>query len=273
LLGDPLIHVIRNAADHGIEPPDARIAKGKPAHGTIRLKAMQEGDLVVIEVSDDGRGVDTRRVIAKALERGLIDAEAAERMSPAEAANLIFHPGLSTTDAVSDLSGRGVGMDVVQTSIRDAGGSVAVSFEPDAGTTVRLALPLSMAVMRVMTIETAGTLYGVPIDLIAETVRVDAADIRSIKQSEAFLLRDTIVPLVRLRRLLRLPSTPQEREAVLVLRLRTGLVGMVVDRFDEHMDIILKPLEGILAGLKGFAGTALLGDGRVLMVLDVKELV
>jgi two-component system chemotaxis sensor kinase CheA len=272
LLGDPLIHVVRNAADHGIESPANRIAKGKPAHGTIRLKAMQEGDLVVIEVSDDGRGVNTDRVIAKALDRGLINAEDAERMTPAEAANLIFHPGLSTMDEVSDLSGRGVGMDVVQTSIRNAGGTVSVSSQPDAGTTVRLALPLSMAVMRVMTIETAGTLYGVPIDRIAETVRIDAAQIKLIKQSEAFLLRDTIVPLVRLRKLLRLPSVSEEREAVLVLRVGGGLLGMIVDRFDEHMDIILKPLEGILAGLKGFAGTALLGDGRVLMILDVKEL-
>jgi two-component system chemotaxis sensor kinase CheA len=272
LLGDPLIHIVRNAADHGIESPEVRMAKGKAAHGTIRLKAKQEGDLVVIEVSDDGRGVDTARVIEKALERGIISADEAARLSPGDAANLIFHPGLSTMDAVSDLSGRGVGMDVVQTSIRDAGGTVAVSFEPDAGTTVRLALPLSMAVVRVMTIETAGTLYGVPIDSIAETVRVDAGDIRPVGSGEAFLLRNTIVPLVRLRRLLRLPGTPQEREAVLVLRMRAGLVGMVVDRFDEHMDIILKPLEGILVGLKGFAGTALLGDGRVLMVLDVKEL-
>jgi two-component system chemotaxis sensor kinase CheA len=272
LLGDPLIHVVRNAADHGIESPEARIAKGKPAQGTIRLKAMQEGDRVVIEVSDDGRGVNTERVIAKALERGLIDAEQAERMKPADAANLIFHPGLSTMDAVSDLSGRGVGMDVVQTSIRNAGGTVSVTSQPDVGTTVRLALPLSMAVLRVMTIETAGTLYGVPIDLIAETVRVDASAIRSIKQAETFLLRDTIVPLVRLRKLLRLPGVFEEREAVLVLRLAGGLVGLIVDRFDEHMDIILKPLEGILVSLKGFAGTALLGDGRVLMILNVKEL-
>jgi two-component system chemotaxis sensor kinase CheA len=129
-----------------------------------------------------------------------------------------------------------------------------------------------MAVLRVMTIETAGTLYGVPIDLIAETVRVDSSAIRSIKQAETFLLRDTIVPLVRLRKLLRLPGVPEEREAVLVLRLGGALVGLIVDRFDEHMDIILKPLEGILVGLKGFAGTALLGDGRVLMILNVKEL-
>ena len=272
LLGEPLVHVVRNAADHGIESPEARVAKGKPPQGTIRLKAMQEGDRVVIEVSDDGRGVNTERVLAKALERGLIDAEQAERMKPAEAANLIFHPGLSTMDAVSDLSGRGVGMDVVQTSIRNAGGTVSVFSQPDVGTTVRLALPLSMAVLRVMTIETAGTLYGVPIDLIAETVRVDASAIRSIKQAETFLLRDTIVPLVRLRSLLRLPGVVEEREAVLVLRLGGALVGLIVDRFDEHMDIILKPLEGILVGLKGFAGTALLGDGRVLMILNVKEL-
>jgi two-component system chemotaxis sensor kinase CheA len=272
LLGDPLIHIVRNAADHGIETPEVRIAKGKPAHGTIRLRAMQEGDLVVIEISDDGRGVDTARVIAKALERGLIDPEQAEHMTPAEAANLIFHPGLSTADAVSDLSGRGVGMDVVQTSIREAGGAVSVTSQPDLGTKVRLSLPLSMAVVRVMTIETAGALYGVPIDLIAETVRIDSSAIRQIKQSEAFLLRDTIVPLVRLRRMLRLPARSEEREAVLVLRTPGGLVGMIVDRFDEHMDIILKPLEGILAGLIGFSGTALLGDGRVLMILDVKEL-
>ncbi len=272
LLGDPLIHIVRNAADHGIESPQARIAKGKPAHGTIRLRAMQEGDLVVIEVSDDGRGVDTKRVLAKAVERGLINPEDAERMTAAEAANLIFHPGLSTADVVSDLSGRGVGMDVVQTSIRDAGGSVSVSSQLDVGTKVRLALPLSMAVVRVMTIETAGALYGVPIDMIAETVRIDSSAIREIKQAEAFLLRDTIVPLVRLRKLLRLPSRYEEREAVLVLRTAAGLVGMIVDRFDEHMDIILKPLEGILVGLKGFSGTALLGDGRVLMVLDVREL-
>jgi two-component system chemotaxis sensor kinase CheA len=273
LLGDPLIHIVRNAADHGIELPEARLAKGKPAQGTIRLKALQEGDSVVIEVSDDGRGVDTDRVITKALERGLIDEDQAHRMTPAEAANLIFHPGLSTMDKVSDLSGRGVGMDVVQSSICGAGGTVAVSSGAGGGTTVRLTLPLSMAVLRVMTIETAGTLYGVPIDLIAETVRIDASQIRQIQQSEAFLLRDTVVPLVRLRRLLRLPATAQEREAVLVLRLKAGLVGMVVDRFDEHMDIILKPLEGILVGLKGFSGTALLGDGRVLMILNIKELV
>ena len=210
--------------------------------------------------------------MAKAVERGLINPEDAERMTAAEAANLIFHPGLSTADVVSDLSGRGVGMDVVQTSIRDAGGSVSVSSQLDVGTKVRLALPLSMAVVRVMTIETAGALYGVPIDMIAETVRIDSSAIREIKQAEAFLLRDTIVPLVRLRKLLRLPSRYEEREAVLVLRTAAGLVGMIVDRFDEHMDIILKPLEGILVGLKGFSGTALLGDGRVLMVLDVREL-
>jgi two-component system chemotaxis sensor kinase CheA len=216
--------------------------------------------------------VDTQRVIAKALDRGLIDPEQAERMTPAEAAQLIFHPGLSTADVVSDLSGRGVGMDVVQTSIRDAGGSVSVTSQAGLGTTVRLALPLSMAVMRVMTIETAGALYGVPIDMIAETVRIESSAIRTIKQTEAFLLRDTIVPLVRLRRILHVPGRSEEREAVLVLRTAAGLVGMIVDRFDEHMDIILKPLEGILVGLRGFAGTALLGDGRVLMVLDVKEL-
>lgn len=271
-LGDPLIHIVRNAADHGVEMPAKRIAAGKPPHGTIRLKAMQEGDHVVIEVSDDGGGIDTARVIAKALERGLIDPEQAERMTPGDAANLIFHPGLSTADEVSDLSGRGVGMDVVQTSIRESGGTVSVTSQRGLGTTVRLAMPLSMAVLRVMTIETAGALYGVPITLIAETVRIDSTAIREIKQSEAFLLRDTIVPLVRLRRLLHLPSRAEEREAVLVLRTEAGLVGLVVDRFDEHMDIILKPLEGVLAGLRGFAGTALLGDGRVLMVLAIKEL-
>jgi two-component system chemotaxis sensor kinase CheA len=272
ILGEPLIHIVRNSADHGIEMPPARLALGKPAVGTIRLKALQDGDNVVIEISDDGRGVDTARVIQKALERGLIEPGAAARMSPAEAANLIFLPGLSTVETVTDLSGRGVGMDVVQTSIREAGGTVTVSSQPHIGTLIRLALPLSMAVLRVMTVETAGVVYGVPINLIAETVRVDAVGIRKIKDAEAFLLRDTIVPLVRLRSLLHLPALDAERDAVLVLRTPAGLVGLIVDRFDEHIDIILKPLEGILAGLRGFAGTALLGDGRVLMILDIEEL-
>ena len=272
LLADPLIHILRNAADHGIEMPAVRLKRGKPAQGTIRISANQSGDQVIIEVRDDGGGIDQGMVLAKAIDHGILDAQQAERMEPDAISALIFHPGLSTAAEITDLSGRGVGMDVVLTSVQSIGGAVTVHSDAGVGTTVRLTLPLSMAVMRVMTVETENTPYAIPIGMIVETVRIETAKIRKIKAAEAFLLRDSVVPLIRLRELLELPAMPQEEEAVLVLRTGNGLVGLIVDRFDEHMDIILKPLEGVLAGIRAYSGTALLGDGRVLLVLEMKEL-
>jgi two-component system chemotaxis sensor kinase CheA len=274
-LADPLIHLVRNSLDHGIEPPEDRRAAGKPEHGTIRLEASQDNDNVVIRVADDGRGIDPAVVRQKAIEKGLLDAERAAALSDQEAAMLVFAPGFSTAAAVSDLSGRGVGMDVVRSAVEKSGGHVALTSVKGAGTTIELTLPLSMAVTRVMTVAVGGRLFGVPMALVAETVRVPRAALHALRDREAFVLRDTVVPVLRLVRLLDLPDAEIERdeEAILVVRLNGERIGIVVDAFREGMEVIVKPMEGVLAGLSGFAGTTLLGDGRVLLILDLRELV
>jgi two-component system chemotaxis sensor kinase CheA len=273
-LGDPLLHLVRNAIDHGIESPGQRIEAGKPEAGAIQLKAFQEGDQVVIEVSDDGKGIDPTVMRLKALEKKLITEDQADSLSDQDAINLIFLPGFSTMEEVSDLSGRGVGMDVVRTAVEKFNGQLMLSSRKGEGTLVRMSLPLSMAVARVMMIEVGGALFGVPMDGVAETVRVPRNRIRQIKRSEAFVLRDAIVPLMRMEKLLGLPPVAAdiEEEAVLVARVSGATVGLVVDRFREGIDVILKPMGGVLAGIRGYAGSALLGDGRVLLVLNLKEL-
>ncbi|MFD2235776.1 chemotaxis protein CheA, partial [Phaeospirillum tilakii] len=280
-LGDPLLHILRNGLDHGIEPPDERAAAGKKPTARLLVRAFQESDQVVIEVVDDGRGIDPARIRAAAVAKGVIPPERAARLSDQEAVNLVFLPGFSTAGTISDLSGRGVGMDVVATTLEKAGGAVSLDSVPGQGTTVRLSLPLSMAVTRVMMVEAGGgRLFGIPMDQIAETVRIPPAAIRRIKQAEAFVLREAIVPLLRLDSLLGITGATGAEEtaeaeteaAVLVVRLGGALTGLVVDHFREGMDIILKPFDGILAGIPGYAGTALLGDGRVLLVLNLKEL-
>ncbi len=275
-LADPLIHILRNSLDHGIETPEVRRAAGKPAAGTIRIKARQESDRVLIEISDDGAGINAHRVRQKAIERGLIPADRAATLSDDDAVQLVFLPGFSTAESISDLSGRGVGMDVVRTAVERINGAVALNSRAGQGTTITLSLPLSMAVTNVMVIEAAGRRLGVPMDLIVETVRVHGDDIHHFKQAQTTVLRGRIVPLRALHDLLALDAAAQRNEdgeyAMLVVRMASGNVGLLVDHFHGASDIILKPLEGVLAGLTGFAGTALMGDGSVLMVLNPKEL-
>ena len=276
-LADPLIHILRNSLDHGLETPEVRLAAGKPAQGTLRVAARQEGDRVVLTISDDGTGIDTDRVRLKAVERGLIPADRASSLTDAEAVQLVFLPGFSTSDAISDLSGRGVGMDVVRNAVERINGQVELDSVRGQGTTVRLTLPLSMAVTNVMMIEAGERRFGVPMDLIVETVRVPAEDIHHFKRTQTTVLRGRIVPLRALSELLGLDCAPRPNEdgelAVLVVRLGSENVGLLVDNFHGTSDIILKPLEGVLTGITGFAGTALMGDGSVLMILNPKELV
>jgi two-component system chemotaxis sensor kinase CheA len=275
-LADPLIHILRNSLDHGIELPGLRLAAGKPAAGTIRITARQESDRVIIEIADDGAGVDPARVRNKAVERGLIPADRAATLSDADAVQLVFLPGFSTVDAISDLSGRGVGMDVVRNAVERINGGVELASEYGKGTTIRLSLPLSMAVTNVMVIACGGRRLGVPMDLIVETVRLHGDDVHHFKHARTAVLRGRIVTLHALHDLLGLDERPLLNEqgelAVLVVRLGGESVGLLVDHFHGASDIILKPLEGVLSGLTGFAGTALMGDGGVLMVLNPKEL-
>jgi two-component system chemotaxis sensor kinase CheA len=274
-LADPLIHMVRNSLDHGIEPPKERAAAGKPSSGIIRLTASQDNDNVLIRVTDDGRGIDPAAVRRKAVEKGLVDPERAAAMSDEEAAMLVFAPGFSTAATVSDISGRGIGMDVVRSAVEKVGGRVTLSSRKGAGTTVELTLPLSMAVSRIMMVECRGRLFGVPMALVVETVRVPRAALHRLRDREAFVLRESVVPVVRLASMLDLPdeAEPAADEAILVVRLNGERLGVVVGAFREGMEVIIKPMEGILAGVRGFAGTTLLGDGRVLLILDLRELV
>ena len=275
-LGDPLIHIVRNSLDHGLETPEERRVADKPEHGTVRISAHSASDFVVIEVSDDGRGVDVARVREKAVERGIVTAEQAREMNDAEAANLVFLPGFSTKDEVSDLSGRGVGMDVVRSTVVRAGGEVVLRNEPGKGATVAIRLPLTMAVTRIVTVDCAGRLFGIPMDAIAETLRLPEAAIRRIGGSEAFVLRNVVVPLTRLSERLGLEGGRVEGaddEAVMVVNIGGERVGLIVDGFRERMETVVKPLAGVLEGLAGFSGTAMLGDGRVLLILDLAELI
>jgi len=274
-LGDPLIHIIRNSLDHGFETPDVRVKAGKPAAGTLTIRAAQVSDRVVIEIQDDGRGIDPLQIKRKAYENGVIDEATLDRLTDAEAVNLVFAAGLSTAAVVSDLSGRGVGMDVVRAAVARVNGTIHLESELGKGTLLRLSLPLSMAVTNVMIVEADGQVFGVPMDLVVETVRVPRARIRTIKQSLATVLRGRIVALKALGALLGLPQEPRanadDELAVLVVRLGAEPVGLLVDQFHETADVILKPMTGVLAGLPAYAGSALLGDGSVLMILNLKE--
>jgi two-component system chemotaxis sensor kinase CheA len=276
-LAEPLIHIVRNSLDHGIETPDVRRAAGKPVEGRLTIRASQDSGRVLIDISDDGKGIDPAVIKRKAYEKGIIDESMLERISDQEAINLVFAAGFSTAEAVSDLSGRGVGMDVVRNAVERVNGSVALSSEVGQGTRLRLSLPLSMAVTNVMVIESNHQIFGVPMDMVLETVRIPRAAIRSIKNRQTIVLRNRVLPLRSLNELLAddLPQVSNELDemATLVVQIHGESLGIVVDDFREVVDIILKPMGGILNAVPGYSGSALLGDGSVLMVLNPKELV
>jgi two-component system chemotaxis sensor kinase CheA len=276
-LAEPLIHIVRNSLDHGIETPDVRRAAGKPPEGRLTIRASQDSGRVLIDIGDDGKGIDPAVIKRKAYEKGIIDESTLERISDQDAINLVFAAGFSTAETVSDLSGRGVGMDVVRNAVERVNGSVALSSEVGVGTRLRLSLPLSMAVTNVMVIESNHQIFGVPMDMVLETVRIPRAAIRSIKNRQTIVLRNRVLPLRSLNELLAddLPQVSNELDemATLVVQIHGESLGIVVDDFREVVDIILKPMGGILNAVPGYSGSALLGDGSVLMVLNPKELV
>ncbi|MEO5333788.1 MAG: chemotaxis protein CheA [Magnetococcus sp. YQC-5] len=277
MLSDPLIHLVRNSLDHGIELPAVRVAAGKDPHGEIKLIACQQSDRVVIEIHDNGKGIDPEIIKKKAYEKGIITEDQLESLSDHEAIQLIFVAGFSTAEQISDLSGRGVGMDVVRSAVEHVGGSVVVFSTLGEGSRVRLELPMTMAISRVMLIEQSDSLFGVPLSMVAETVRIPRSVVQTIKDREVIVLRGKILPLVRLRERLQLGPEPvdstQRELAVLVVNPAGEEIGLVVDNFQKGVDIVIKPLEGILSALSVYSGGALLGDGRVLLVLNLKELI
>jgi two-component system chemotaxis sensor kinase CheA len=273
-LFQPLLHLLRNAVDHGIEAPDARVAAGKPAAGRVLLAARKDGDGVVVEVSDDGRGLDLARLRREAGERGLLPEATAAALDDAAAADLVFLPGLTTAAAVSAVSGRGVGMDAVRDAVEALGGRIALRSAPGAGSTVRLTLPQGATITTVLLVRVGEDSFGVPTAAVTETVRLAADRILPIRRGEAFVLRDRTVPLLRLSALLSLPGAERPAGGVRVLVTGEGAarVGLEVDAFTGRADVLLRPLGGLLSGTPGLLGTALLGDGRVLLVLDLPGL-
>jgi two-component system chemotaxis sensor kinase CheA len=273
-LFEPLLHVLRNAIDHGVEPGEARTAAGKPPGGAIVLRGRREGDQVVVEVEDDGRGVDPDRIRRAAAERGMATQAALAALSDAAATALIFEPGFSTAEAVSDLSGRGVGMDAVRTAVERIGGRVDLESRKGQGTTVRFTLPFSVMMTPVMTVEVSGQMFGVPLDAVVETVRLPRDRISPVGAARAIVHRDRTLPLIDLARALGgAGDRPPSALVDIVVVSAAGQFGAVeVDRLGERMDVMLKPLDGLLAETPGVVGATLLGDGRVLLVLDLQEL-
>ncbi|MBE9607107.1 chemotaxis protein CheA [Acetobacteraceae bacterium H6797] len=274
-LFQPLLHLLRNALDHGIEPVARRAAAGKPGAGRIRLEAARRGDLIVVTVTDDGAGIDPKAMREAAVRRGLLTAEAAQALDDTAAMELIFTPGFSTAARVTALSGRGVGMDAVRTAVEAMGGRVSLSSQLGQGTVARLSLPRAAVITTVITVMVRGEEFGVPIEGIAETLRLPRGAIEPIGGGEAFVLREKTVPLLRLDRLLGHEASAEpagEMARLLVVTAGAQQVGIEVDAVTGRADVLLRPLSGLLTGVPGLQGTALQGDGRVLLVLDMAEL-
>ncbi|MGY1660269.1 chemotaxis protein CheA [Geodermatophilus sp. SYSU D00705] len=274
---DPLTHLVRNSVDHGIEAPEARRAAGKPTEGVLTLRAKHESGQVVVEVADDGAGIDPAKVGAKAVERGLISADALARTSPADVLQMIFLPGFSTAAAVTNVSGRGVGMDVVKTNIESIGGTIEVESVPGEGTVCRLRIPLTLAIVPALTVECAGDRYAIPQISLQELVSLDAEKaataVEEVGGAPVYRLRGELLPLVRLTDVLGLTSDRHDGHVVIaVLRSEGRRFGLVVDRVINTEEIVVKAVGGQLKAIGLYSGATVLGDGTVALILDVQAL-
>ncbi|MCW2620370.1 MAG: Chemotaxis protein histidine kinase, partial [Modestobacter sp.] len=274
---DPLTHLVRNSVDHGIEAAAGRAVAGKPTEGVLTLRARHESGQVVVEVADDGAGIDPVKIGAKAVERGLLTPDALSRMSPADILQLVFLPGFSTAAAVTNVSGRGVGMDVVKTNIESIGGTIEVESVPGHGTCTRLRIPLTLAIVPALTIECAGDRYAIPQISLQELVALDAekaaAAVEEVGGASVYRLRGELLPLVHLAEVLGLPSDRHDGHVVIaVLRSEGRRFGLVVDRVINTEEIVVKAVGGQLKSIGLYSGATVLGDGAVALILDVQAL-
>jgi two-component system chemotaxis sensor kinase CheA len=272
-IGDPLVHIIRNAIDHGLESPEARRAKGKPERGTVSISASQRGNQIVIEISDDGKGIDVDRVKRKAVDRGLVTADEAERMTEDAAINLIFQPGFSTMDVATELSGRGVGMDVVKTSISKLSGFVEIKTRKDEGSTFRINIPLTLAIIQALMVRTAGVQYAVPLSLIEEIVRVSPDEVALAGGRRVFVLREKVLPFFELSELLGKGSPPEGavRYSV-VVAVGDSRFCLAVDKLLGEEEVVIKPLDGIETDSSYTLGSTITGDGKVVLIMDLASI-
>ncbi len=271
-LEDPLIHLVRNAIDHGIEPPEERIAKGKPEYGTIILSALQEGDRIIVSIEDDGRGIDPEKVKKKAIEKGLIKPEQAEQMSDKEAYELIFMPGFSTVDQVSDLSGRGVGMDVVANVIHSLRGSIEVESELGRGTKITMKLPLTVAIIRTLMVGVNNRIFAIPLFSVVEIIKYRKEDIKDVGIYKSLMLRDEVYLFFHLNELFDIKSK-SENKFVIIINIGEKNIAIAVDNLYGEEEIVIKPLGEMLKDIEGIAGATITGEGKVVLILDIKSLI
>jgi two-component system chemotaxis sensor kinase CheA len=270
-IGDPVVHLLRNAVDHGIESADVRTAAGKPPEGRLSLSALRDRSAIVIRVSDDGKGIDRDRVLAKAKEAGLVESARSE-LSDDELIKLISRPGFSTAERVTDISGRGVGIDAVQTRIRALGGSVEIRSLPKQGTTVTVRLPLTLAIVRALLARVGDELYALPMTHVNETVELKTAQLRRVKGREVVVLREEVLPLLRMRDLMGLPPTNSAKQQVIVIEMGDKHAGLIVDELAGQQEIVVKQFDGVRGGLALFSGATILGDGAPALILDISSL-
>ena len=267
-MADPLVHLVRNSLDHGLEMPDSREAGGKPRVGTVTLEAAQKGDHIVITISDDGRGIDAERIGKKALDRGLVTAERLRGMSPQDIMEFIFVPGFSTAETVNNLSGRGVGLDVVRTNLKKLNGSVTVDTAIGAGTTFTLLLPLTLAVIPVLLVRLAQETYALPLRSVVETVHAHRNDVHNVDGTEVIRIGERVLPFCRLERLFGLPSNDSNLMRVVILGAGNQHIAVAVDRFLGQEQTVIKSLGSCLRHVPGIAGATIGGDGRVRLIVD-----
>ena len=273
-IGDPIMHLLRNSLDHGVESPDAREAKGKPRTGEVGLIARHEGNNVVIMITDDGAGIDASKIRRKAVEKGMISQEEADRLDDADAVRLIFLPGFSTAEKITDISGRGVGMDVVRSKIEALSGHVDVETHIDEGSVFKIKLPLTLAIIQAMLVRVQEEMYAIPLTSIDSTINIEPSDIQTIQNKEVIVLRGEIIPIIRMEEALQVPHTKDSDEHfVVVVHAGEAKAGIVVDNLIGQQEIVIKTLGNLFSGLKLFGGATVLGDGRVALILDVATMI
>ncbi|HEL4267095.1 TPA: chemotaxis protein CheA [Stenotrophomonas maltophilia] len=271
-LADPLVHLVRNAIDHGVEMPDLREAQGKPRMGHVRLSAQQEGDYVSIEVQDDGAGIDPEKLRAKAREKGLIDPEAAARLTSEECLHLVFLPGFSTKQQVTDISGRGVGMDVVQSRIRELSGQIQIQSELGRGSRFLIRVPLTLAILPTLLVQAGEDVYALPLARVMEVLHAPRTSLGWFDGRAVLDRRSHTLPLVDLRQWLDVTPAASPLLTIVVLQAGEARFGLVVDQVRGREEVVIKPLPKALRGLRGYAGATLIGDGRMALILDVDGL-
>jgi len=273
-VGDPLVHIVRNAIDHGIELPAERQASGKAMEGLVRIAASQEGNSIVIRIQDDGRGLQVDRIKAKALSRGIVSEAELASMDSRDILNMVFLPGFSTAEKVTDVSGRGVGMDVVRTNIRRINGSVEIDSQVGKGSIITIKLPLTIAIIQALLVEVERATYAIPLASVIEAVKIDAADIKTVNGRGVLNLRERVLPLIRLADEFDLHADPaRETFYVVVAGVGDRRVGLVVDRLRSQEEVVIKSMWDYLAAVPGIAGATITGEGKVVLILDVPELV